>query len=96
MANIFDKLKQRVSGAPKADTVANNAAVADSPVPPPAAAEPGADARRDAERKAETVGQKWRAKAEANGEIPREIGGPKGLEPTRYGDWEKAGRCFDF
>jgi shikimate dehydrogenase len=25
-----------------------------------------------------------------------EIGGPKGLEPTRYGDWEKAGRCIDF
>jgi len=27
---------------------------------------------------------------------PREIGGPKGLEPTRYGDWERAGRCIDF
>lgn len=27
---------------------------------------------------------------------PREIGGPKGLEPTRYGDWEKKGRCIDF
>ena len=27
---------------------------------------------------------------------PKEIGGPKGLEPTRYGDWEKAGRCIDF
>ena len=26
----------------------------------------------------------------------REIGGPKGLEPTRYGDWEKNGRCYDF
>ncbi|MGM0562733.1 MAG: DUF1674 domain-containing protein [Pseudomonadota bacterium] len=26
----------------------------------------------------------------------RESGGPKGLEPTRYGDWEKAGRCIDF
>lgn len=25
-----------------------------------------------------------------------EIGGPKGLEPTRYGDWEKSGRCIDF
>lgn len=25
-----------------------------------------------------------------------EIGGPKGPEPTRYGDWEKAGRCSDF
>ncbi|MGE0384704.1 MAG: DUF1674 domain-containing protein [Gammaproteobacteria bacterium] len=27
---------------------------------------------------------------------PREIGGPKGLEPTRYGDWERKGRCIDF
>lgn len=25
-----------------------------------------------------------------------ERGGPKGPEPTRYGDWEKGGRCFDF
>jgi hypothetical protein len=27
---------------------------------------------------------------------PVEQGGPKGLEPTRYGDWEKGGRCSDF
>ena len=27
---------------------------------------------------------------------PREYGGPKGHEPTRYGDWEKNGRCIDF
>ncbi|MGI9438023.1 MAG: DUF1674 domain-containing protein [Geminicoccaceae bacterium] len=26
----------------------------------------------------------------------KETGGPKGPEPTRYGDWEKGGRCFDF
>ncbi|MFT5398293.1 MAG: hypothetical protein ACI822_002681 [Gammaproteobacteria bacterium] len=26
----------------------------------------------------------------------REYGGPKGKEPTRYGDWEKNGRCIDF
>ena len=25
-----------------------------------------------------------------------EIGGRKGLDPTRYGDWEKDGRCIDF
>ena len=25
-----------------------------------------------------------------------EFGGPKGPEPTRYGDWERAGRCIDF
>ena len=25
-----------------------------------------------------------------------EVGGPQGPEPTRYGDWEKKGRCIDF
>lgn len=28
--------------------------------------------------------------------MPEEFGGPKGLEPTRYGDWEKGGRVSDF
>ena len=32
----------------------------------------------------------------AAAERPKEIGGRGGLEPTRYGDWEKAGRCIDF
>ena len=28
---------------------------------------------------------------------PKEIGGRKdGLDPTRYGDWEKNGRAIDF
>lgn len=27
---------------------------------------------------------------------PTEIGGVKGPEPTRYGDWERNGRCSDF
>jgi hypothetical protein len=26
----------------------------------------------------------------------REIDGPGGPEPTRYGDWERRGRCIDF
>jgi len=26
----------------------------------------------------------------------KELGGSSGLEPTRYGDWEKNGRCIDF
>ena len=56
----------------------------------------GKDPRRLAEEKADRAGEKWRRAAEARGEIVKEIGGPKGLEPTRYGDWEKAGRCIDF
>ncbi len=27
---------------------------------------------------------------------PKELGGPKGPEPTRYGDWENKGICSDF
>ena len=33
---------------------------------------------------------------EAETEQPKEIGGRDGPDPTRYGDWEKAGRCIDF
>ncbi|OQR66644.1 UPF0369 protein C6orf57-like [Tropilaelaps mercedesae] len=28
--------------------------------------------------------------------VTGEIGGPKGPEPTRYGDWERKGRVSDF
>jgi hypothetical protein len=29
-------------------------------------------------------------------EAAPELGGRPGLDPTRYGDWEKNGRCIDF
>ena len=29
-------------------------------------------------------------------EMPKEIDGPEGPEPTRYGDWEKKGIASDF
>jgi len=32
----------------------------------------------------------------SNPQQTEEIGGVKGPEPTRYGDWEKNGRCTDF
>ena len=28
--------------------------------------------------------------------LPKEINGPRGLEPTRFNDWEIGGRCTDF
>jgi hypothetical protein len=28
--------------------------------------------------------------------MPKEIGGPPGPEPTRYGDWQFKGRVTDF
>lgn len=32
----------------------------------------------------------------SSSELPVEVGGRDGPEPTRFGDWEKAGRCIDF
>ena len=40
-----------------------------------------ADARRD---------------KEAKSQLPTEHGGPKGPEPTRFGDWERKGIAVDF
>ncbi len=41
--------------------------------------------------------QERREKADRNArEIPPEIGGRKGPEPVRYGDWEKNGIVSDF
>ena len=28
--------------------------------------------------------------------LPKELGGREGVEPVRYGDWEKKGICYDF
>jgi hypothetical protein len=37
-----------------------------------------------------------RRAAETKQELPPELGGRKGPEPTRYGDWEKKGIVSDF
>lgn len=34
--------------------------------------------------------------SDKTGQTPKEIGGRDGPDPTRYGDWEKNGRCIDF
>ncbi len=34
--------------------------------------------------------------AQAEADLPTEHGGPRGPEPTRYGDWEKKGLAVDF
>jgi hypothetical protein len=50
-------------------------------------AEAGARARAEADAR--------RAK-QAKAQLPPENGGPKGPEPTRYGDWERKGIAVDF
>ena len=43
------------------------------------------------------AGDDARAPRRPPSRAPREIGGrTSGLDPTRYGDWEKNGRCIDF
>ncbi len=37
-----------------------------------------------------------RRKADKNQNRPLETDGPKGREPTRYGDWERGGIAYDF
>lgn len=60
----------------------------------PAGAAPG-KALSPAARRALEEAEARRAAAEAE-DMPEEQGGPKGLEPTRYGDWERKGTICDF
>jgi len=55
-----------------------------------------ADPKNKAEKAdSESIPEPDNTAPEAN-DRPREVGGRGGLDPTRYGDWEKAGRCIDF
>ena len=40
--------------------------------------------------------RKARAEKQAAAQHPKEQGGPKGEEPTRFGDWERDGHAVDF
>ena len=62
--------------------------------PPPDAA-PGKPLTEAARRALEEA-QARRAEAGAAAQAVPEQGGPKGLEPTRYGDWERKGIASDF
>ena len=53
-------------------------------------------ARRALAEAAERRAAADKAAAEATASRPVEIGGPKGPEPTRYGDWENKGIASDF
>ena len=65
----------------------------------PAAAEPppGRKPLTPAAQRALAEAEARRRVAEANAQpAPAESGGPKGPEPTRYGDWENKGIASDF
>ena len=50
----------------------------------------------DAARRALEEAEARRLAAHAEAERPHENGGPKGPEPTRFGDWERKGIASDF
>ena len=48
------------------------------------------------ETAAAKVPEAGKAKAAKQQARPKEVDGPSGPEPTRYGDWERKGICVDF
>ena len=56
----------------------------------------GGDQKNKADSEESKVDQGVDNNPPANPKAAKEIGGRGGLDPTRYGDWEKAGRCIDF
>ena len=78
---MFDLFK---SHTPKPAKGARKPSEADAKPKAKAAPEPLQDSAKAANDEGEKPAQ------------PDELGGPKGLEPTRYGDWERKGICYDF
>lgn len=48
------------------------------------------------DRKLKTENIKVEDKKEAVSKSLKEVGGRGGLDPSRFGDWEIAGKCVDF
>jgi len=63
----------------------------------PENAAPGKKLSPAAKRALEEAAARRKAKASADtADRPPEKAGPKGAEPTRYGDWERGGIAYDF
>lgn len=52
--------------------------------------------RKDDDRPEADPSKDNKEKTVKSTEAAAETGGPQGPEPTRYGDWERKGRCVDF
>ncbi|MCJ8333539.1 MAG: DUF1674 domain-containing protein [Epibacterium sp.] len=50
----------------------------------------------EAAKRALTEAAERRKAQEAKAVPPKELGGREGLDPARYGDWEKKGIAIDF
>ncbi len=56
----------------------------------------GQEGATPAERALAEAAERRERAAKQRETAEKEIDGPKGLEPTRYGDWEKGGIASDF
>ncbi|HFB55176.1 MAG TPA: DUF1674 domain-containing protein [Hellea balneolensis] len=63
-------------------------------MPDPLHAAPGKKLSPEALRALEEAAE--RRKTQKTNPAPTETAGPKGVEPTRYGDWERGGIAYDF
>lgn len=66
-----------------------------SEIEPAPAAAPGKTLTPEARRALEEAAARRAGVVDSDGR-PVEQGGPKGPEPTRYGDWEHKGMAIDF
>jgi hypothetical protein len=91
LANLY-AMQNPVPDAPPGQSVRlpEGQDAADAPRAPAAGAAPAPATIRDP-----AIGTPTHA-AVATAPRPVEIDGPSGPEPTRYGDWERKGRCIDF
>jgi len=63
---------------------------------PPSAA-PGKELSPEARRALEEAAERNQKQFTQNAKsLPPEKAGPKGAEPTRFGDWERGGITYDF
>lgn len=83
---IHEVPKEKVASEPQATNVPSDSGNAEIA---------GAEAAPQLSRDAINALAEAKAAKEAAAKA-REIGGPKGPEPTRFGDWENKGRCIDF
>lgn len=87
-AQCFDKDLSSVNNADSSDGD-RSFAMTESNIHKPADSE-ASQSRANGDRRTDS-GERSDANPQSG-----EVGGPKGLEPTRYGDWERNGRCTDF
>ncbi len=81
---------------PVADTLGSRSPQQDAAVPARAKPVPGSMPSDGSDNPPVRPSLSGKPLDDSSRDLPPEIGGQKGPEPTRYGDWEKNGRCTDF